>query len=318
MTTLMASLSLIVPSSSSQATSYPTSPLTSLVRPLLPQPAVHSRLRERCGFNLRITTSPGSACGPRSPRVHVHPHRNNLPRRRGHKKRIVFYEDESPAIEAAKPFTPAVEMIPLDPIPPDDNCLQELVPGLSVAFALDDGPAARIALEEGHTHIVEICFSPAGPRACAGGTTEEIHEERAQKLRLVLPASERAREGRAALALTDLQLRTARDFLAQALPYALASRPDAGNVRILITTPAGRPTDAMAVAGCYLSFVSRKSVDGVLRCIDEEEDYLSVWKGEVSGDEVERAEKIARAWSWLTAVAVKHDDHDQDRDQSES
>jgi len=310
---MLPSITIPLSAPSSQATHYPTSPLMTLHRP---QPPTHSRLRERCGFSLRITTSPPipGTCGPRSPRVHVHPHRNNLPRRRpGQRKRIVFHEDLSPAAAAeAKPHVPstAADPIPENPLPPADKCLQELVPGLSVAFALGDDAEARRALEDGYSHVVEICYSPAGPRECAGGSAEEIREEKAQRLRLVLPSSVRASDpGRAALALSDMQLRASRDFLAQALPYTLAERPDAGGVRILITTPIGRPTDAMSVMGCYLSFVSRKSVERVLRFIDEEEDFLSVWKGEVSGDEAERAETIARSWSWLSAIAVKHEDH---------
>ena len=62
----------------------------------------------------------------------------------------------------------------------------------------------------------------------------------------------------------------------------------------MIATPFGRPTDAMCVAGCYLAFISKKTVEDVLRYIDEEEDFLSVWKGEVSENEVERTEQVAR------------------------
>ena len=54
-----------------------------------------------------------------------------------------------------------------------------------------------------------------------------------------------------------------------------------------------------------MGFAARRGVEEVLRCVDEEEAVLSVWKGEVSGEEVERIEEIARGWSWLTAAAAK-------------
>ena len=53
-----------------------------------------------------------------------------------------------------------------------------------------------------------------------------------------------------------------------------------------------------------MGFAAGRGVEEVLGCVDEEEAVLSVWKGEVSGEEVERVEEIARSWSWLRAAAA--------------
>ena len=97
----------------------------------------------------------------------------------------------------------------------------------------------------------------------------------------------------------------------ETLPYSSTSQPPAAGtrplpekqaVRVLISTPQRRPTDAMSVLGCYLAFASKKSVDIALRCIDDEPDFLSIWKGEVSEDELARAERVARMRSWLSGI----------------
>ena len=102
-----------------------------------------------------------------------------------------------------------------------------------------------------------------------------------------------------------MQLGAARDFIGECLPKELAALPEQESVRVLVTTPPGQPTDAMCVVGCYLGFAAGLGVEEILRCVDEEECILSVWKGEVSGEEVERIEEVARGWSWLTAAAGK-------------
>jgi len=58
----------------------------------------------------------------------------------------------------------------------------------------------------------------------------------------------------------------------------------------------------MCAAGCYLAFTSGRGVQEILRIVDDEEDMLSIWKAEVSEDEVESVEKIAKNWSWISQV----------------
>ncbi|KAH9949309.1 hypothetical protein B0H21DRAFT_729575 [Amylocystis lapponica] len=287
---------------------YPSSPLRQFPPPLTP---VHTMrpLRERCGFNLQIKTSFSHSATPApwSPKGHGHlqPHRNHLPRRRK-TKRITFYDDESasppqptPAPAPVPPLVPAPVPVPA---PEEQRHLQEVVPGLFFAFHTPADTTSNRALEAGYTHLVDVCL-PTGPDAPFAGASEQAFEGTVHRLRLVLPAAALAPAGgRAGLALTDAQLRTARDFLAQALPYGTAAARGAAGVRVLLTTPPHRPTDAMAIAGCYLAFASGKGAETVLRYVDEEESFLSVWKGEVSGEEMERVERVARMWSWLSGI----------------
>ncbi|KAL6305102.1 hypothetical protein BKA93DRAFT_718126, partial [Sparassis latifolia] len=275
---------------------YPSTPLVQFPPPL---PSLRRPLRERCGFNLRIKTTftQPEHTAPRSQKGHIQPHRNNLPRRRKGAKRTIFHEEEHVA-EAAV-VAPTRE-------PPKvvDRCVQDIIPGLSVAFNTGLRSDATQLLAEGYTHVVDVCYPTDDAHEFVAGSIEHALEGRLQRLCLTLPSSARVDDisQRAGLALTDQQLRASRDFLGQTLPYASASQTSGGDVRILVATPSRRTTDAMCIAGCYLAFVSGKSVETVLRYIDEEESVLSVWKGEVSEDEAERAERIARLWSWLSSV----------------
>ncbi|CCM01010.1 uncharacterized protein FIBRA_03058 [Fibroporia radiculosa] len=280
---------------------YPSSPIAQFPPPL---PGRRRPLRERCGLahNLKIQTnfSPQAVhAGPWSPKGHLQPHRNNLPRRRK-VKRIVFHDAE--VIPPEPPIPPQVL-----PVPPqmENRHLQEVVPGLYVAFKLSDAAAdAQHIRDTAYTHLLDICYPPPGYDS---GAIEQVYENRVHRLRLVLPVGPATRTQRAGLGLTNSQLRAARDFLAQALPYSGSSassitHPQSGSlaVRILLSTPMHRPTDAMTAAGCYLAFVSGKSVETTLRFIDDEDNFLSIWKGEVSEDEVEQAERVAKMWSWLS------------------
>ncbi|KAI0819206.1 hypothetical protein BC628DRAFT_1404083 [Trametes gibbosa] len=305
-TTTTTLVPLSIPSKSRPSAVYPSSPLTVFPPPA---PTVRRPLRERCGMNLTLhIDNPALAFksskvpGPWSPKGHLQPHRNNLPRRRNPKPSFVTYHDKQLAAAGhtpPKPLsipTPPCTTIPapaydFDPPTSSEPHLQAIIPALWVAFAQEDR-----SYEAGFSHVVEITYGPT-PDA------ERTWDGRTQRLRLTLPESVRRPAGRAALALNDAQLRGARDFLAECLPQSVASHPELGAVRALVVTPHARPTDAMALVGCYLSFVADQSVEAILRCIDEEESLLSVWKGEVSGDETERVEKIARSWSWLSAVA---------------
>jgi len=284
---------------------YPSSPLAEFPPPV---PTLRRPLRERCGFthNLKIHTSFAQQArpGPWSPKGHIQPHRNHLPRRRkGQIKRIVLYEDDSATEPKVQEGPEALNALPET----EGRHLQEVVPGLFLEFRPADSSVdiAR-AQEERYTHVIDICYPPPGYDS---GAVEQAYESRLQRLRLVLPSTSRPTDSqRAGLALTDAQLRMARDFLAQTLPYSgvcasqVASQTVPHAVRILLSTPARRPTDAMSIAGCYLSFASGKSVETALRFIDDEDNFLSVWKGEVSEDEIAKVERVARMWSWLSSI----------------
>ncbi|KZT72340.1 hypothetical protein DAEQUDRAFT_723035 [Daedalea quercina L-15889] len=282
---------------------YPTSPLAQFPPPA---PAPRKPLRERCGFtaelSLTIQTSFGqqqTCTGMWLPKGHIQPHRSHLPRRRkAQVKRIVLHDDDEP--EQVQPAAPILGALVPPPRPAAEPCLQEVVPGLSIAFKAK----SMEAQEASYTHVIDVCYPMPGYDA---GATEKAFKDHIHRLRLVLPEAPREDSSRAGLGLTNRQLRTARDFLAETLPYAnmsnaTRSAAEKEAVRILILTPPRRPTDAMSIVGCYLAFASTKSVDTALRCIDDEPELLSVWKGEVSEDEIERVERVARMWSSLLGI----------------
>ena len=282
---------------------YPTTPLARFPPPVS---TLQRPLRERCGFtaqlSLTIKTSFGQqACGGSwpSPKGHIQPHRSHLPRRRkAQVKRIVLYDnldDDEP--EQAVPAVPTPGALAPAPAPVDAPCLQEVVPGLFIAFKTESATHHDAI----YSHLIDVCHPLSGYDA---GAIEKAYEGHTHRLRLVLPEPSQPDSGRAGLALTEAQLRAARDFLAETLPYSTSKplarpAPEKQAVHVLISTPQRRPTDAMSIVGCYLAFASKKSVDTALRCIDDEPEFLSIWKGEVSEDEVARVERVAKRWSYL-------------------
>ncbi|KAI0365074.1 hypothetical protein BV20DRAFT_781957 [Pilatotrama ljubarskyi] len=315
---------LVIPTKSrpDAASQYPSSPLKVFPPPA---PSLRRPLRERCGVSLTLhietpalAFKPSKVPGPWSPKGHLQPHRNHLPRRRNPKPCFASFQEKPQTPPAALPEPPRQKKSASVPTPAPaphpvptptyalklpkvgEPRLQAIIPALWVAFAgVDDR-----SYEEGFSHIVEICYG-GDATAQKPGSSERIWSGHAQRLRLALPESARHVTGRAALALGDAQLRAARDFIAECLPKSLASMPEQSEVRVLVVAPQGRPTDAMCLVGCYLAFVANQATDAILRCIDEEETILSVWKGEVSGDEMDRVEKIARSWSWLSTLAKR-------------
>ncbi len=200
------------------------------------------------------------------------------------------------------------------PTPKPDSSLQELIPGLYIAFSdYEDSPIQHgnqpgHSQEKPYTHIVNITRPTHDVDENFKGSAHESYDHSVRSLQLVLPSSAVARmkDGqRAGLGLTELQLRVARDFLAAALPQSLASSENQSSVRVLVTAPFARPTDAMCAAACYLAFTSGQSVETILRFVDEEEDFLSVWKGEVSEDEVEKTERVARGVEWVSPAPAQ-------------
>ena len=290
---------------------YPTSPIITspLTSPILG--AAPRKLRERCGVSMSLGFNSAYM-------NHTQPHRTNLPRRRNGAKRLFALEkhEEQPVVEKKREEVELVidlnekstPVLPIAPKEPESH-IQELIPGLSVAFS--DGhlsaPQPGDSAEKPYTHVVNITY-PLSPREHKGGCSKSL-VGRTQRLHITLPSTTRV-QGRPGLGLTDGNLRAIRDFVGEAFPHSMASSAnDDSPIRVLITTPHGRPTDAMCAVGCYLAFVSGQSVESVLSYIDEAEDFLSIWKAEVSGDEMERAEKIARAWSWLSTIACAPPTH---------
>lgn len=321
---------------------YPSGPILSFPPPA---PSAGQTLRERAGvtLSLRIKTSFGTPDSRSPGKVNTQPHRNNLPRRRKATKRPSYQHpdlnekdvqvqvaekplvEEQPHVDVKEKEEAWAYMVQTaeevsfnyrssngyDTLPgfkPETtNYLQELIPGLHLAFSDADPSAEQPRHPTGlpWTHVVNITY-PSADSECPKGRSEQTTHIGLQRLHLVLPSATRAHLSnttRPGLGLTDAHLRTTRDFIAQALPRHIASLPDQSSVRVLITTPYGRPTDAMCAAGCALSFTSGREVDTVLRFVDEEEEFLSIWKGEVSEDEMERTQKIASAWSWLSQIA---------------
>ncbi|KIP09044.1 hypothetical protein PHLGIDRAFT_34685 [Phlebiopsis gigantea 11061_1 CR5-6] len=267
---------------------YPTNPMQTFPPPL---PATHTPLRVRCGVTMRLHLSThglGLAQSWPSPKGHVQPHRNNLPRRRN-PRRIVFHdideddaapkaelEPDAVAVEAARAAVEEAKRDSYAPAPPvNDLCFQEFLPGLNISFIGADDAPERLPGQSTSTPYTHIISMHCG----AGPPTERLHEGRCQRLRLALPARDAA----------------------EAQPHLDAEGMQRG-VRVLIAAPHGRPTDAMAVLACYLAFVTGKQAAEVLLWIDQDEEFLGAWKGEVSEDEAERVETIARAWSWLSQI----------------
>ncbi|GJE98204.1 hypothetical protein PsYK624_144270 [Phanerochaete sordida] len=235
---------------------------------------------------------------------HSEPHRSNLPRRRI-VKRIIFHDtdEDEPTAESSSLRSVAAAEVPLPESPSpadayappplaDQSQLQLVLPSMSMAY-VDDDALTQLpghTADEPYTHVVSV------RRGESAGISRSF-ENRCTYLRLTLAPRDSSIR-RAGLGLSDAQLRAARDFLAELCPDPAAS----SGVRILIATPPEHPTDAMSLLACYTAFVTSKEVDAVLRAIDTEEGFMSTWKGEVSEDEVERVEKIARAWSYMSQI----------------
>ncbi|KAH9935144.1 uncharacterized protein BXZ73DRAFT_45544 [Epithele typhae] len=304
---------------------YPSSPLQVFPPPA---PSTTSRtLRERCNvqFSLVLETAinakaPGKPVDPWAVRGHPQPHRTNLPRmtrrRSSMRQRAPCAHDASnepapPMPSVPAPASPAApppsEPASPKPAPADtEPSLQAIIPGAWVAFG-----GVKHAAEWGFTHVVDIDYYAAHPRTrgilncrapygspVSPPTSDdgvEVGAGGVRRLRLPLPATVSARSVSKRLALSDAQLAVARDFMADALPPFLAGSPSQEAVRVLVSVPPGRTADAMSVMGCYLACVAERGVEEVLRCVDEEDAVLSVWKAEVSGEEAERLEAIARA-----------------------
>jgi len=240
--------------------------------------------------------SPKSAVAPLNPKGPVGPHISNLPRRR---TRTQGVRREGIVDAITQPTG-----IKKTPKRDECRCLQELVPGLFVAFeddrlAFGDGAAAeygeRLKTHKGEdfTHIVSLSTEGAAEVAmmCAAGAKSH--------LRLVIPAARDAaddvEDDNVQLQLSPSQLATARDFLSLTnLRLSPTAYSKSADVRILITTPRNCRVDAMAIASCYLSFASGHSVRKVLAHFDDGNCYLSVWQGIMDWRTWDIVESVAR------------------------
>ncbi|KAI0090793.1 hypothetical protein BDY19DRAFT_992204 [Irpex rosettiformis] len=311
---------------------YPTSPIQTFPPPIQMKP---TPLRVRCGITMRLQLPNQSPQNAWSAKGHLQPHRHNLPRRRNPKRFTIVDRDNDDAekgavtktsspilrqvipavvntdsskadVATSKPMSeqgiavvkaqvaashPPIESPYIPSINADDHHLQSIIPDVFMAYSnlntsLEELPGYSTA--EPYTHVVHIDI------ADEGNAIKQVSEGCIHHLHLTLPSSSCAtHSSRAGLKLTDGQLRTARDFMAEARPLL---ENNAG-VRILVTGPYGRPTDIVSVVACYYSFVSGKSMENVLRFIDAKEDFSSTWKGEVTEDEADKVEEVARGWS---------------------
>jgi len=89
------------------------------------------------------------------------------------------------------------------------------------------------------------------------------------------------------------QLLAARDFLASSGYNISITRPDR-DVRLLITTPRDRRTDAISAVACYLSYASGYTVKEILRFHDQQKGFMRVWQGVVSGYGVDFVNEVAQ------------------------
>lgn len=202
------------------------------------------------------------------------------------------------------------DIMPDVPRPEDSDHMQMVVPNICVAFS-DGEPAVAGNLPlhqdlDGRpwTHTITISYPDEDGSLTHNGTCEQWFKDGVQRLHLVLPTSSHTQlhtTGRRGLGLTDAQLRTARDFLAQACPHSVPEMITQQDNAILITAPYGRPTDAMCALLAFLAMKSEWKAESILRLFDDCE-FDSVWKGEVSEDECDRVQKIACSWSWTNQV----------------
>jgi len=178
------------------------------------------------------------------------------------------------------------------------NCIGEVIPGMFIAFHDDKERAVKVS-EGGKqfTHVISISSSKSSGLAVEYSSTY-VDGSHIRALHLTIspkPASTNfSRPPRLSLSLS--QLRMARDFLSLALPYTPDSSPTAWSTsctRLLITTPLGRPVDAVCVIATYLSFTSGEDFREVLNGINEIEELDNVWKSRVCEQDVEFAQLVA-------------------------
>jgi len=162
-----------------------------------------------------------------------------------------------------------------------DRCWGQIGPDIFVAFheETDD----KVFIVEGgrkYTHVITISLAPvAGAQEMStdlsdGSCVHALH------LSVRCPAEDASiRVRRAGLGLSVDQLKSTSVFLSNA--FSSMSSPT-----VLITCLRGRQTDVISVIATHLSRSLEEDVTEILKVIDLIDDLSSVWKGEVSEDEV--------------------------------
>lgn len=174
-----------------------------------------------------------------------------------------------------------------------DRCWSEVVPNIFVAF--QGGGDQKVVVVEGgkkYTHIVTISLADA---ASSQETSTDFPDgSRVQALHLSIPNPSVAlmRAWRTGLGLSPEQLASATTFLSDA-----SSGPS--TPRVLVTCAHQRQTDAMAVVLTYLSKSLQEDVDEVSKVIDMVDDLQSVWKGEVTEDELDTIRSVLMDNGWI-------------------
>lgn len=233
-------------------------------------------LRERCNIVLRVDTS-----GKRAYRPSL-------------KKSVTTLSEPGPYLDTeSDSFAAKVQGY----TGLTSNSIGEIIPGMFVAFHDDRDRGVKVS-EGGKqfTHVVSISSSSTPGLAIEYSSTYDDGSH-IRALHLTIPRKSSTNPLHPPrLSLSLAQLRVARDFLSLALPYTPHSSPTAwstSQARLLITTPLGRPVDAVCVIATYLSFTSGEDLCDVLRGINEIEELASAWKRQVCEQDAEFAQLVA-------------------------
>lgn len=164
--------------------------------------------------------------------------------------------------------------------------MSEVIPGMYLSFHDDNYKAVKVGRD--FTHMISISTSSTPGRAIEYASSSESS---VRALHLTIPRTHSTR-----LSLTPEQLRRARDFLSLVLPYTQNSGPAAwrkASTRLLVSTPFGKATDAVAVVAGYLSFTSGAEVYSVLAGMDENEELSHEWKSQICEKDERAVQAIA-------------------------
>ncbi|KAF9235260.1 hypothetical protein BU15DRAFT_65011 [Melanogaster broomeanus] len=219
-------------------------------------PTVRLSLRERRRVSLTVQTTLNESAVTLH---HIQPGKDNVPRR---------------SVWVQTPPSPPAPMTPEDEVDTPDagssmylsekSFIEEIIPGLFVAFADDDFKTAALRTYENKqfSHVVQVTLGPANEITADRSEETLRFGADTQKLRLSCPT---CGNGAGHTVLSSDQLLAARDFLSLAMPYTSHK----------------------------LSSMSKSHSD--VQYINEVEDFDDVWKGDILGlDGIDFVEKVAR------------------------
>jgi hypothetical protein len=179
-----------------------------------------------------------------------------------------------------------------------DRCWSEVVTDIFVAFHGEE--EEKVSIVEGgkkYTHIITVSLAHgAGVQEKRtdlpdGSCVQALH------LSVRLHEDDPARAQRVGLGLSSEQLKATSIFLSNA--FCSTSTSSSSNPRVLITCPYGRQTDAMSIIATYLSRSLEEDVVDILKVIDLIDGLRSVWKGEVSENEVAVIRSVLSENGWM-------------------